>query len=163
MIPIDFQVTCSKVKVKPLFWTQCLVHFIYFNPLLTCFGKVLLLQRRYTWILHHGGHIYFWNISCSCWKEYLPKNHCTIIDLKVIVYTVKIDFANNISVSFILVLKSWQNMKNKNIGDFLFIRWELHSRMRYVVLYYWLACVWIFSLNRLKTHIKPPFLYLCTS
>ena len=28
MIPIDFQVTCSKVKVKPLFWSQHVVHFI---------------------------------------------------------------------------------------------------------------------------------------
>ena len=28
MIPIDFQVTCSKVKVKPLFWAQCVVHFL---------------------------------------------------------------------------------------------------------------------------------------
>ena len=27
-------------------WAQCVVHFIYFNPLLTCFGQVLLLQRR---------------------------------------------------------------------------------------------------------------------
>ena len=46
MIHIDFQDTCSKVKVKPLFWAQCVVHFIYFNPMLTCFGQVLLLQRR---------------------------------------------------------------------------------------------------------------------
>ena len=64
MIPIDFQVTSSKVKVKQLFWAQCVVRSISFNPFLTCFGQVLLLQRRYTWILHHGEHICFWNISC---------------------------------------------------------------------------------------------------
>ena len=27
-------------------WAQCVVHFIYFNPLVTCFVQVLLLQRR---------------------------------------------------------------------------------------------------------------------
>ena len=59
MIPFDFQVTCLKVKVKPLFWAQYVVHFKYFHPLLTCFGQVLLLQRRYTWILHHGGAYMF--------------------------------------------------------------------------------------------------------
>ena len=64
MIPIYFQVTCSKVKVKLLFWAQCVFHFIYFNPLVTCFIQVLLLQRIKTWILHHGGHRCFWNISC---------------------------------------------------------------------------------------------------
>ena len=64
MIPINFQVTCSKVKVKLLFWAQCVVHFIYFNPLVTCFLQVLLLQRRWTWILYHGRHRCFWNISC---------------------------------------------------------------------------------------------------
>ena len=32
MIPIDFQVTCSKVKVKPLFSAQCVVHSIFFDP-----------------------------------------------------------------------------------------------------------------------------------
>ena len=39
MIPIYFQVTCSKVKVKLLFWAQCVVHFINFNPLVTCFYR----------------------------------------------------------------------------------------------------------------------------
>ena len=57
-----FKVTCSKVKVKLLFWAQCVVHFIYFNPFVTCFVQVLLLQRRLTWILHHGGHRCFLNI-----------------------------------------------------------------------------------------------------
>ena len=37
LIPIYFQVTCSKVKVKLLFWAQRVIHFIYFNPLVTCF------------------------------------------------------------------------------------------------------------------------------
>ena len=32
MIPIDFQVTCSKVKVKPLFSAHCVVHSISFDP-----------------------------------------------------------------------------------------------------------------------------------
>ena len=79
MIPIYFQVTCSKVKVKLLFWAQFVVHFIYFNPLVTCFIQVLLLQRIKTWILHHGGHRCFWNISClicrstgSTWKPLNP-------------------------------------------------------------------------------------------
>ena len=45
MIPIDFQVTCSKVKVKSLFSAHCVVHFVYFKPLLTCFGQVLLLEK----------------------------------------------------------------------------------------------------------------------
>ena len=62
---VDVPYWGSKVKVKPLFWAHCVVHFIYFNPLLTCFWQVLLLQRRYTWILHHWGHVCFWNISCS--------------------------------------------------------------------------------------------------
>ena len=44
MIPIDFQDTCSKVKVKPLLSPVCCP--LYFNPLLTCFGQVWLLQRR---------------------------------------------------------------------------------------------------------------------
>ena len=39
-----FKVTCSKVKFKLLFLAQCVVH--YFNPLLTCFGQILHLQRR---------------------------------------------------------------------------------------------------------------------
>ena len=50
MIPIDFQVTYSKVKVKLLFWAHCVVHFIYFNPLVTCFVQVLLLQRFCTMV-----------------------------------------------------------------------------------------------------------------
>ena len=33
MIPIDFQVTCLKVKVKPLFSAQCVVCSISFDPL----------------------------------------------------------------------------------------------------------------------------------
>ena len=49
MIPIDFQVTYSKDKVKPLFWAQCVVHFIYFYPLLTCFGQ----GQVYTWYIVH--------------------------------------------------------------------------------------------------------------
>ena len=32
MIPIDFQVTCSKVKVKPLFSAHCVVRSILFGP-----------------------------------------------------------------------------------------------------------------------------------
>ena len=32
MIPIDFQVTCSKVKVKPLFSAHCVVCSISFDP-----------------------------------------------------------------------------------------------------------------------------------
>ena len=32
MIPIDFQVTWSKVKVKPIFSAQCVVHSISFDP-----------------------------------------------------------------------------------------------------------------------------------
>ena len=32
MIPIDFQVTCSKVKVKPLFSDHCVVRSISFDP-----------------------------------------------------------------------------------------------------------------------------------
>ena len=32
MIPIDFQVTCSKVKVKPLFSAHCVVRSISFEP-----------------------------------------------------------------------------------------------------------------------------------
>ena len=32
MIPIDFKVTCSKVKVKPLFWAQCVFRSISFDP-----------------------------------------------------------------------------------------------------------------------------------
>ena len=32
MVPIDFQVTCSKVKVKPLFSAHCVVRSIYFDP-----------------------------------------------------------------------------------------------------------------------------------
>ena len=32
MIPIDFQVTWSKVKVKPLFSAHCVVRSIFFNP-----------------------------------------------------------------------------------------------------------------------------------
>ena len=44
MIPIYFQVTYSKVKVKLLFWAQRVVHFRYFNPLVTCLVYVLLLQ-----------------------------------------------------------------------------------------------------------------------
>ena len=51
----DFQVTCSKVMVKPLLWANCVVHFIYFNHLLTCFGQVLLLQRRLNWNCTMGG------------------------------------------------------------------------------------------------------------
>ena len=68
MIPLDFQVTCLKVKVKPLFWDQYVVHFKYFNPLLTCFGQVLLLQRRLTWILHHGGAYMFLKHFLFCLK-----------------------------------------------------------------------------------------------
>ena len=33
----------------------CSLKWISFNPLLTCFGQVFLLQRRYTWILQYGG------------------------------------------------------------------------------------------------------------
>ena len=32
MIPIDFQVTCSKVKIKPLFSAHCVVRSISFDP-----------------------------------------------------------------------------------------------------------------------------------
>ena len=32
MIPIDFQVTCLKVKVKPFFWAQCVVRSISLDP-----------------------------------------------------------------------------------------------------------------------------------
>ena len=32
MIPIDFQVTCSKVKVQPLFSAHCVVRSISFDP-----------------------------------------------------------------------------------------------------------------------------------
>ena len=32
MIPIDFKVTCSKVKVKPLFSSHCVVRSISFDP-----------------------------------------------------------------------------------------------------------------------------------
>ena len=43
---LNVQFTCSKVKVKPLFSAHCVVYFIYFEPLLACFGQVLLLERR---------------------------------------------------------------------------------------------------------------------
>ena len=33
----------------------CCTHFTYFNPMVPCFGQVLLLQRRLTWIF---GEIY---------------------------------------------------------------------------------------------------------
>ena len=32
MIPVDFQITCSKVKVKPLFSAHCVVRSISFDP-----------------------------------------------------------------------------------------------------------------------------------
>ena len=60
MVPIDFQVTCLMVKVKPLFWAQCVVHFIYINILLTCFGQVLLLQR---------------NLNFAPWEAYIFLKH----------------------------------------------------------------------------------------
>ena len=44
--PYWFSGHILKVKVKLLFWAQCVVYLIYFNPLLSCFGQDLLLQRR---------------------------------------------------------------------------------------------------------------------
>ena len=39
---------------------SCVVHFIYFNPLLTCFGQVKINQNFAPW----GAYMFFWNISC---------------------------------------------------------------------------------------------------
>ena len=64
MIPIDFQVIFSSVKVNPLFWALWVVHFIYFNPLLTCFGQVFASTEKINLNLHHGGHICFWKFCC---------------------------------------------------------------------------------------------------
>ena len=57
MIPIDFQVTCSKVKVKPLFSAQYVVRSISFDPftwsILNLVQGLLSMSRWTLLILKH--------------------------------------------------------------------------------------------------------------
>ena len=97
MIPIHFQVPCLKVKVKLLFWAQCVVHFIYFNPLLTCFGQVLIDtstqssfypstkgKMKLTLLLYSGfviDWVSFSNIRKTCLSAFLFYFNCMNIKL----------------------------------------------------------------------------------
>ena len=41
MLPIDFQVTYSKIKVKPLFWAHCVVRSISFDPFIWSISNLM--------------------------------------------------------------------------------------------------------------------------
>ena len=45
MIPIYFQVTCSKVKVKLPFWAQCVVQFIHLIPWLLALYRFCIYRE----------------------------------------------------------------------------------------------------------------------
>ena len=156
MIPIDFEVRYSKVKVKPLFSAHCVVRSIsfdpftwsipnlvqglpsmsrwsllilrshvqmsrsnhsfepsvlstiYLNPFVTCFVQVLLLQRRLTWILHHGGHRCFWNISCYLFERYMYT--CKLLTGTILCFGL-------VNIFFILSMKESDN-KRRSFSTF---------------------------------------------
>ena len=154
MIPIYFQVKCSKVKVKLLFWAHCVVHFRYFNPLVTCFVQVLLLQGRLTWILHHGGHRCFWNISCSLPYEnskstFYKEQNIKRITLMIWFLTTMVNSAKNC-----YHFSSWENVAISDFWKFWYI-WEQLSgckiRRGGFIIAAIVSAIWMFLLY---SHIK---------
>ena len=57
MIPIDFQVTCSKVKVKPLSRAQCVVSSISFDPFTWSIPNLVL--GLHPCLVHISSHFEF--------------------------------------------------------------------------------------------------------
>ena len=93
MIPIDFKVTCSKVKVKPLFRAECAVCSISFDPFTWSIPN--LVQGLQPCLVHISSNFKFCTKGCVYVSETFLVNKGFLGAYYVTVWTAASFFGTN--------------------------------------------------------------------
>ena len=106
MIPIDFKVTCSKVKVKPLFRAQCVVCSISFDPFTWSIPN--LVQGLQPCLVHISSNFKF------CTKEGIYVSETFLVFFKNGLHLLN-------TCNHVVILINWQNKEFFGIVILLFL------------------------------------------
>ena len=106
MLPIDFQVTCSKVKVKPLFRAQCVVCSISFDPF--TWSVPNLVQGLQPCLVHISSNFKF------CTKEGIYVSETFLVFFKNGLHLLN-------TCNHVVILINWQNKEFFGIVILLFL------------------------------------------